>query len=68
MNTKILQIDYQGQGITFNADGWINATEAAARFSKEPAQWLRLRVASRNDPFYDQLAKPSANQLEFSSI
>ena len=28
--------------ITFNDDGWFNATEAAKAFDKEPAQWLRL--------------------------
>lgn len=28
--------------ITFNDDGWFNATEAAKAFEKETAQWLRL--------------------------
>jgi hypothetical protein len=28
--------------ITFNDDGWFNATEAAKAFDKETAQWLRL--------------------------
>lgn len=42
MSSKIIPFDYQGQAVTFNADGWINATEAATRFGKEPAQWLRL--------------------------
>lgn len=28
--------------ITFNDDGWFNATEAAKAFNKETAQWLRL--------------------------
>lgn len=47
MTAKILQMNYEGQVVTFNADGWINATEAAARFGKEPAQWLRLPDAVR---------------------
>ncbi|MEE4922119.1 KilA-N domain-containing protein [Pseudomonas alliivorans] len=47
MTAKILQMNYEGQAVTFNADGWINATEAAARFGKEPAQWLRLPDAMR---------------------
>lgn len=42
MTVRIVPIDYEGQAIRFNGDGWINATEAAARFGKEPAQWLRL--------------------------
>ena len=28
--------------ITFNDEGWFNATEAAKAFNKETAQWLRL--------------------------
>ncbi|MEA9996301.1 KilA-N domain-containing protein [Pseudomonas sp. 10B1] len=47
MTTKIVQMDFEGKAVTFNADGWINATEAAARFGKEPAQWLRLPDAIR---------------------
>lgn len=47
MTAKILKMDYKDQAFTFSADGWINATEAAARFGKEPAQWLRLPDAVR---------------------
>jgi hypothetical protein len=47
MSARIQPFDYQGQAVTFNSDGWINATEAAARFDKEPAQWLRLPDAIR---------------------
>ena len=47
MSAKIIPFDYEGQPVRFNADGWINATEAAARFGKEPAQWLRLPDAIR---------------------
>ncbi|MCE4053879.1 KilA-N domain-containing protein [Pseudomonas sp. Au-Pse12] len=42
MKTRIIPFDYQGQAVTFNADGWINATLAAARFDKAPNDWLRL--------------------------
>ncbi|MFK3790121.1 KilA-N domain-containing protein [Pseudomonas piscis] len=42
MKTRIIPFDYQGQAVTFNADGWINATIAAARFDKAPNDWLRL--------------------------
>lgn len=44
---NVIQIDFEGSPVRFNADGWINATEAAARFNKEPAQWLRLPDATR---------------------
>ncbi|MQA57655.1 KilA-N domain-containing protein [Pseudomonas piscis] len=42
MKTRIIPFNYQGQAVTFNADGWINATIAAARFDKAPNDWLRL--------------------------
>lgn len=42
MSTRIIPFDYDGQAVRFNADGWINATEAAARFGKAPNDWLRL--------------------------
>lgn len=42
MSTRIVPFDFQGQAVTFNSEGWINATEAAARFGKRPVDWLRL--------------------------
>lgn len=33
---------YQGHTITYQEDGWFNATEAAAKFGKRPVDWLRL--------------------------
>lgn len=40
--SSVIPFDYRGQTVRFNADGWINATEAAKRFGKVPAEWLRL--------------------------
>ncbi|MGE6780678.1 KilA-N domain-containing protein [Vreelandella titanicae] len=40
--SNVIPLQYEGQAYSFNAAGWINATEAAKRFGKEPAQWLRL--------------------------
>jgi hypothetical protein len=42
MNARVIPCDYQGQTVTFNAHGWINATVAAVRFDKVPNEWLRL--------------------------
>ena len=42
MSARIIPFAYEGQAVRFNADGWINATEAAARFAKLPHEWLRL--------------------------
>lgn len=42
MTHRIIKFDFQGQPQSFNADGWFNATEAAKRFGKKPAEWMRL--------------------------
>lgn len=42
MSARIIPHDFQGQAVAFNSQGWINATEAAARFGKAPNDWLRL--------------------------
>lgn len=47
MTAKIISANFEGQSVSFNADGWINATEAAARFGKEPYEWLRLPDTER---------------------
>ncbi len=36
--------EYLGHSITYRDDGWFNATEAAAKFGKEPYDWLRLNT------------------------
>lgn len=33
---------YEGHAIAYRDDGWFNATQAAAKYGKEPAQWARL--------------------------
>ena len=40
--SKIIPLDYAGQAVHFDGDGWFNATTAAARFGKSPHEWLRL--------------------------
>lgn len=40
--SNVIPFRYQGQPVRFNADGWINATEAAKHFGKKPAKWLEL--------------------------
>jgi hypothetical protein len=42
MTTKIIRIDFEGDAVAFNADGWVNATQAAARFGKRPNDCLTL--------------------------
>ncbi|WP_440030525.1 KilA-N domain-containing protein [Chromobacterium amazonense] len=40
--SKIIRADFQGQAIQFTADGWFNATTAAAKYGKRPNDWLSL--------------------------
>jgi hypothetical protein len=41
-NAKMVVADYNGFEVSFTDDAWFNATAVAAKFKKEPAQWLRL--------------------------
>lgn len=47
MSARIVPINYEGQAVQFNAEGWINATEAAKRFQALPNDWLRLPETER---------------------
>lgn len=38
----LLSVDYQGAALSFQDDGWFNATQAANKYGKAPAEWLRL--------------------------
>ncbi|WP_077174079.1 KilA-N domain-containing protein [Yersinia proxima] len=40
--SNIIPINFEGHSMRFYEDGWIDATTAASKFDKEPAQWLRL--------------------------
>jgi len=38
----LIPLAYEGHPITIRDDGWFNATQAAAKWGKAPAEWLRL--------------------------
>lgn len=40
--SKLIVSDYHGAAVSFTDEGWFNATSAAARFRKDPYEWLRL--------------------------
>ena len=42
MATAIITRTYEDHDISYNADGWFNATQAAAKFGKVPYEWQRL--------------------------
>lgn len=41
--SKLIKADFHGDIMQFRNDGWFNATVAAAKFEKEPYDWLRQR-------------------------
>jgi hypothetical protein len=41
--TEIVKATFEDKEFSFREDGWFNATEAAARFGKQPTAWLRQR-------------------------
>lgn len=45
--SNIIHINYSDSQLDFNADGWFNATIAAAKYSKRPIDWLRLPETGR---------------------
>ena len=47
MSNVLILADYQGLRVSFTQDGWFNATVAAAKFGKRPAEWLRLPETKR---------------------
>jgi hypothetical protein len=44
---SVVFAEYDGLEVAFTSDGWFNATTAAARFGKKPAEWLRLPGTKR---------------------
>jgi len=41
--SQLVQYQFSNSLYSFTLDGWFNATEAAARFGKEPFDWLIQR-------------------------
>lgn len=40
--SNIIPLDYEGLTVQFTREAWFCATTAAARFGKQPKEWLRL--------------------------
>lgn len=38
---NIVKLEYENYQVSFNNDGWINATSIAKKFGKRPVDWLR---------------------------
>lgn len=42
MSGVVILAEYQDMSVSFDDAGWFNATTAAKKFNKLPAQWMRL--------------------------
>lgn len=47
MSSIVILAEYQGMSVSFDHAGWFNATTAAKKFNKLPAQWMRLPETCR---------------------
>lgn len=64
---NIIKFKFENDQISFDRNGWINATEAAAKFGKKPSKWLELTSAkSYMHVLAANLAKQS--DVRFSDI
>ncbi|MDO5653626.1 MAG: P63C domain-containing protein [Brachymonas sp.] len=50
----LISSDFNGHSISFTSEAWFNATQAAAKWGKEPTQWLRQRETAE---YIDALAR-----------
>lgn len=47
MSSKLVPLAYEGHPIIIRDDGWFNATEAASKFGRKAAEWIRLPDTDR---------------------
>jgi len=69
MKHQIKTLSFDSQAFLFRDDGWISATDVAAKFGKSPSDWLRQRetveyigamarhLGQANSDFLEQLSK-----------
>ena len=61
--------EFQGQPVTFDAQVWMNATQAAKPFGKRPTKWLELPTTQRYlSALRKALAKQSGTDVQESDI
>ena len=51
---KLIKADFDGRAMQFNDAGWFNATAAAEKFGKLPANWLSL---PSTDSYIDSMSR-----------
>jgi hypothetical protein len=60
MTARIIPFDYQGQVVTFNAEGWLHATVIAERFGKRLDHWLDNAETLEYIRALDEIQHPGA--------
>jgi hypothetical protein len=66
--SNVIPFTYQGEKIRFNEQGWLNATDIAKRFQKEPNDWLMQRDSIRYLVALSKALGKSDNLKELSVI
>ncbi|GLK89999.1 KilA-N domain-containing protein [Pseudomonas turukhanskensis] len=65
MTTKILKHDYHGRCVSFDTDGWLNASNAASLFGKVAADWLELDLTKE---YIGRMAMRAESKVAGSSL
>ncbi|MXR31989.1 KilA-N domain-containing protein [Pseudomonas sp. PICF6] len=60
MSARIIPFDYQGQAVSFNAEGWLHATVIAERFGKRLDHWLDNAETLEYIRALDEIQHPTA--------
>jgi hypothetical protein len=69
MTKNLVTLKYKDHLITFNKDGWINATKVASRYGKLPSEWARLPETERYiGALIDYLNAGKSHVIDRSSV
>lgn len=68
MQANLVKLAYEGHTITIRDDGWFNATDAAAKFGREPYAWLTQREPAEYIATLASAMGNSAFLTEFNEI
>jgi hypothetical protein len=65
MQNIVSHIDFQGADVPIRVDGWFNATAIAAKYDREPIQWLRQLDAAE---YISALAMANGNSASKAQL
>lgn len=61
--SKIVKADFDGSLMSFTADGWFNATDAADKYGKRPNDWLALDETKAYIKALNEVSNTSQNGI-----